>query len=34
MISVFTLRDIVIVNTEIITGKLSNIFISEVYIKL
>jgi len=34
MISVFTLRNILIVNTKIIDGKLSNIFISEVYIKL
>jgi len=34
MISVFTLRNILIVNIKIIKGKLSNIFISEVYIKL
>jgi len=34
MISVFTLRNILIVNTKIIKGKLSNIFISEVIIKL
>jgi len=34
MISVFTLWNILIVNTKIITGKLSNIFISEACIKL
>jgi len=34
MISVFPLRNTLIGNTEIIKGKLSNIFISEVYIKL
>ena len=34
MISVFTLRSILIVNTKIIKGKLSNIFISEACIKL
>jgi len=34
MISVFTLQNISIVNTKIIKGKLSNIFISEVCIKL
>jgi len=34
MISVFTLRNILIVNNQIIKGKLSNIFISEACIKL
>jgi len=34
MISVFTLRSILFVNTKIIKGKLSNIFISEACIKL
>jgi len=33
-ISVFTLRNILIVNTKIIKGKLSNIFVSEVCTKL
>jgi len=34
MVSVYTLLNILIVNTKIIKGKLSNIFISEVCIKL
>jgi len=34
MISVFTLRNILIVNTKTIKGKLSKIFISEECIKL
>jgi len=34
MISVFTLQNILIVNTNIIKGKLSNIFVSEACIKL
>jgi len=34
MISVFTLHNILIINAKIIKGKLSNIFISEVCIKL
>ena len=34
MISVFTLRNILIVNTKIIKGKMNNIFISEACIKL
>jgi len=34
MINVFTVRNILIVNTITIKGKLSNIFISEVCIKL
>jgi len=34
MISVFTLQNILIVNTEIFKGYLSNTFISEVWIKL
>jgi len=34
MISVFTLRNILIVNAKIIKGKFSNIFISEACIKL
>ena len=34
MISVFTLRSTLIVNTEILKGKLSNIFASDVCITL